>query len=492
MRVLWAVSELAPLCATGGLGAVAGALASALRARNLEVEAAIPLYGEVRRRWNALGLQPPLPVLAVQVELGRQRLVGTVLAGRCGRGLPVYLVDCPPLYEREGIYGAGGRDFSDNALRFSFFCHALRALCEARAAQGVPFDLVHTHDWQTGLLPALLRAARPAPPRRAAVVHTVHNLAYQGVFPAEAMPLTGLDWDQFTHERLEFYGNVCFLKGGLVYADRITTVSPTYAREICTPAYGYGLEGLLLARSADLVGILNGIDFEEWDPARDPHLAAPYHVEDLGGKRACRQALRAELGLTVEEAAPVLAVVSRLAYQKGVDLLLEALDEIMAHGVGLVVLGHGEPELERALHQRAERYPGRMVVRIGYDEPLAHRIFAGADLLLMPSRYEPCGLSQMQAMRYGTVPVVRRTGGLADTVEPVGRDATERGTGFVFEDADPKALADAVARALALWPERRLFRSVVQRGMRRDWSWARAAAQYEKLYRELVPSPGGA
>jgi starch synthase len=491
MRVLWVSSEMAPLCATGGLAEVAGALVPALRDRGVDVEVVIPLYAGVRRRWSALGIGAPRPVGNLDIALGRHRFRGQVLEGRGPGGVPMYLVDCPPLYDRGGLYGAGGRDFPDNALRFSWFCRAAAEVVAMRERAGAPVDVVHTHDWQTGLLPAILRLERGSGPRPG-LIQTIHNLAYVGSFPAESFPLTGFDWEQFTWERLEFYGDVSYLKAGLVYADRITTVSPGYAREICTPAYGEGLEGLLLKRSDVLTGILNGIDLDRWNPASDTAIAATYESEDFAGKAVCREALRRELELEVELEAPVLGMVTRLVHQKGVDLLLKVLDEVMAHGVGLAVLGSGDPELEGALRDSAEAYPGRIAVRTGYDEGLARRIFAGSDVMVMPSRYEPCGLTQMQAMRYGTPPIVRRTGGLADTVTPVDRDAAARGTGFVFDDPQPRQLAAAISRAVALWPARRPFRRLARRCMEQDWSWTRSAARYEDVYRELESQgPGG-
>ncbi len=487
MRVLWVSSELAPLCATGGLGEVAGALTPALRRRGIDLEAVLPLYSRVRRRWSALGLEAPQRVGTVSFELGRHHLRGALLRGLGPDRVPVWLVDCPSLFDRGGLYGAGGHAFADNALRFSWFCHAAIEVVRREAACGRPYDVVHSHDWQAGLCPAILNVEAPGgPPARPALVQTIHNLAYLGTFPAESFPVTGLGWEQFTWERMEYYGDVSFLKAGLVHADRLSTVSPTYAKEICTPEYGEGLEGLLLQRKDVLVGILNGIDMERWNPATDPEIAAPFEANDLTGRAVCREALRRELELETPIDMPILGMVTRLVAQKGVDLVLAALDEIMAHGVGLCVLGAGDPDLEAALRRAAQRYPSRVAVRIGYDEAQARRIFAGADLILVPSRYEPCGLTQMQAMRYGAPPIVRRTGGLADTVAPVERDAAAHGTGFVFDEPDVGALAEAIARAVALWPARRSLRRLVRRCMEQDWSWERSAARYHALYEEVA------
>ncbi|MDE1990604.1 MAG: glycogen synthase GlgA, partial [Betaproteobacteria bacterium] len=377
-----------------------------------------------------------------------------------------------------------GRDWEDNALRFGFLCHVGAWLSNAPAPLSWSPDVVHCNDWQAGLVPALLRHRQgPFVPS----VITIHNLAFQGNFDPLWVTRLGLPMDSFHLQGLEFYGRLSFLKAGINYADRITTVSPRYAREIQTPELGCGLDGLLRHRSADLVGILNGID-DSWNPAHDPALPAAFDDRRLAaGKRRNKAVLQGECGLAKDPDVPLLGLVSRLTYQKGIDLLLEALPVLMAQPLQLAVLGSGEAVMESRLREAASAYPGRVGVTLDFDEPLSHRIIAGSDLFLMPSRFEPCGLAQMYAMRYGTPPVVRETGGLADTVVDCTDDALRerKATGFTFHNATPDDLAAAVQRALATYGNRTGWRLLQKTGMRRDFSWKRAAADYVGIYRAL-------
>ena len=474
MEILFVASEVAPWSKTGGLGDVAAALPRALAARGHAVTVVSPRYGSIDPR--AAGFTRKEGVL---------RIRGEATAAWVRRGRPTFwLVEHERLFgSRRGIYGEGGRDFADNAERFTFLSRAALAL---PGATGMRPRIVHANDWQTGLVPFLLRREHAEDPHLAGArtVFTIHNLAYQGVFPKDVVPHLGLPWDVFRFEAMEFYDQLSFVKAGLVFADALTTVSPTYAREIRTHQSGGGLDALLRERAVDLHGILNGIDVAEWDPATDPHLPARFSARALAGKARCKAALQREAGLPVRPEVPLIAMISRLVEQKGIDLLVAALPELLPRDAQLVLLGGGEASLEQVLVQAAAARRDRMAVRIGFDEGLAHRIEAGADVFLMPSRFEPCGLNQMYSLRYGTVPVVRAVGGLEDTVEDY--DGWNAGTGFKFRDYTPAALSLAVRRALELHRDRRAWRALMARGMAEDFSWERSAASYEALYRTLA------
>ncbi len=474
MDVLFVASEVAPWSKTGGLGDVAGALPRALAARGHAVAVVTPRYGSIDPR--AAGL--------VRKE-GALRVRGEATAVWVKKGNPtVYFVENERLFgSRRGPYGERGHDYGDNAERFTFFARAALALPGAMRLRP---RVVHANDWQTGLVPFLLRHEHPQDPAFAGArtVFTIHNLAYQGVFPKEVVPHLGLPWDVFRHEAMEFHDQLSFMKAALTFADALTTVSPSYAREILTPEGGAGLDPMLRHRRADLHGILNGIDVAEWDPATDPHLPAHYSARALAGKGRCKAALQRELGFAARADVPLVAMVSRLVDQKGVDLVVQALPELLARDVQVALLGSGSRPYEEALARAARERPERMAARIGFDEGLAHRMEAGADAFLMPSRFEPCGLNQMYSLRYGTVPIVRAVGGLEDTVEDY--DGWNRGTGFKFRDYAPAALLLAARRALETYRDRRAWRGLIARGMAQDFSWERSAASYDRLYGSLV------
>jgi len=475
MEILFVASEVAPWSKTGGLGDVAAALPDALAARGHAVSIVTPRYGTIDPA--RLGLAPLHRAVRVKGE-------ATTLWVKKGRA-PVYFVEHERLFgSRRGLYGDGQHDYPDNAERFAYLARAALAL---PAALGLRPRIVHVNDWQTGLVPFLLRQEHGDDPALAGArtVFTIHNLAYQGVFPKQVVPALGLPWHVFRWDQMEFHDHLSFLKAGLVFADALTTVSPTYAREILTHQAGHGLDALLRQRARDLTGILNGIDTRDWDPARDRHLVAPFSASDLSGKALAKAALQRELALELSPGVPLLAIVSRLADQKGIDLVMAALPDLLARDVQLAVLGSGRTDWEDALRAAAASHPGRVAVRIGFDEGLAHRIEAGADVFLMPSRFEPCGLNQMYSLRYGTVPVVRAVGGLDDTVEDF--DGASRGTGFKFREYTPAAMMTAVRRALETFSDRRAWRGIVERGMAQDFSWERSAAGYEALYRRLLP-----
>jgi len=474
MEILFVASEVAPWSKTGGLGDVASALPRALAARGHAVAVVTPRYGSIDPRQAGLVRRKgALRVRGEAVPLWVKKAGATFV-----------FVENERLFgSRRGLYADGGRDYADNAERFTFLSRAALALPGALRMRP---RIVHANDWQTGLVPFLLRHEHAKDPALAAArtVFTVHNLAYQGVFPKEVVPHLGLPWDVFRHEAMEFFDQLSFMKAGLTFADALTTVSPTFAREILTPEGGFALDAVLRQRRADLHGILNGIDVTQWDPATDPHLPAHYSARSLAGKARCKAAVQRELGLPVRADLPLLVMVSRLAEQKGLDLVVASLADLLARDVQLAVLGSGDRRFEEALAGASRDRPDRMAARIGFDEGLAHRMEAGGDAFLMPSRFEPCGLNQMYSLRYGTVPVVRAVGGLEDTVEDY--DGWNRGTGFKFRDYAPAALLLAARRALDTWRDRRAWRGLVSRGMAQDFSWDRSARRYEELYGSIA------
>ncbi|RUL87322.1 glycogen synthase GlgA [Tautonia sociabilis] len=485
MKVLLLSAEVDPFAKTGGLADVAAALPRALRDLGHEVAVILPAY----RRALAAGPEIRDTGAIVRAPIARRSVEGRILASALPPGdVPVYLIDRPSYFDRRGLYGEDGQDYPDNCERFVFF---QRAALEAIRVLGLSPDVIHCNDWQTGLVPVYLEEVyrrQPGSPFRAVgTVMTIHNLAYQGAFWHLDLPLTGLDWSLFNPARLEAHGLLNFLKAGLVYADVLSTVSPTYAREIQTPEGGRGLDGLLRARRGRLHGIVNGIDPTAWNPAIDPHLAARYTVRTWpAGKQANKAQLQAEAGLDPRPELPLLAAIGRLDVQKGWDLIIEGAEALLSRNLQLVVLGTGDPRFERALDRLAAAHPGQLRAFLEFSQPRAHRIEAGADLFLMPSLYEPCGLNQLYSLAYGTVPLVRATGGLADTVVDATPEALRDGsaTGFSFVEPSAEALIAAVDRALALWRCRDSWARLVDSGMRADWTWHRSARAYVELYDE--------
>lgn len=479
MRVVMAAAEGVPFAKTGGLADVLGALPRALRRAGVDVSVVLPAYAGISRQ------RLPLRRLDVElaIPLANRILSARVLATVLDDDIPVYLIEADPYFARPGLYGTAAGDYPDNAERFAFFCRAIPALLGHLGAPHV----LHCHDWQTAMAPAFLRLDGRRYPGLGGVrlVQTVHNVGYQGLFDRSHWPLLNLDWRYFTPEWLEFYGRINYLKGGLLTADALTTVSPTYAREIQTPELGYGLDGVLRARRGALLGILNGVDYSEWNPEHDRFIAAVYSAGDLAGKAGCKEDLQRVMGLRPVPATPVIGVVSRLAAQKGFDLIAEAIPALLRRDVQMVVLGAGDGEYARLLTDLQTRHRDRLAVRIAFDDALAHKIEAGSDIFLMPSRYEPCGLNQIYSLRYGTVPVVRATGGLEDTIHEFDPE-TGTGTGFKFKPYSAVALLECLERALALyqtpdWP------AIRRNGMLADFSWDRSAQAYVDLYRRLRP-----
>ena len=484
LRILFATPECAPWVKTGGLGDVSAGLPAALEALGHDVRVLLPAY-------------PPVLAAAlhrrafVEIPATVHFPACTVHQSPLPSGVPAWLLNCPELFERDGgpYQDRDGNDWEDNALRFGQLARVAALFAGASNPLDWRPDVLHCNDWQTGLAPAYLHFAGGA---RAATVMTVHNLAFQGLFPPEEVARVGLPPQSYAIEGVEFWGRVSFLKAGLRYADAITTVSPTYAREIQREPLGFGMHGLLAARSGELHGIANGIDVAEWDPSTDRLIAQRYDADRLTAKAFNKEALRERLGLPLEGRVPLLGMVSRLTLQKGIDLVVEVAREIVSLPAQLVVLGTGERELESALAGVAKANAKRIAVRLGYDEPLAHLIEAGADMFLMPSRFEPCGLNQMYSQRYGTPPVARATGGLADTIVDATPTALVDGTatGFLFEEESPVALLAAIERAIALYREPKEWRQIQRAGMAMDFSWGAAARRHAEVYVGLLPATG--
>jgi len=462
-RVLFVAPECAPLTKTGGLGDVAGALPPALREIGVDARVLLPAYGALPGRELAT-----LDLLGKKVRL---------LESNLPSGVPLYLLDCPDLYRRNGgpYQTAQGEDWPDNALRFGVLSRAAALLGGAASPLDWRPDVVHCNDWPTALAPVYLERE----PDAAASLMTVHNLAFQGLFEPSVLRALGLPQSDYSVEKLEFYGRLSFLKGGLVCADALTTVSPTYSGEIQSEALGCGLDGVLRERHADLSGIANGIDTTVWDPAGDALIARNYDAAAIDAKRINKRALQERLGLAADEEVPLLGMVGRLTHQKGIDLVLAAADALVALPAQLAVLGKGDRDHEHALAALAARYPGTVAVANGFNEELAHLIEAGADVFLMPSRFEPCGLNQMYSQRYGTPPVAHATGGLIDTI-------SDGETGFLFDRPESGALLGAVRRALALRRDPGRWRAMQRAGMTRDFSWAEPARRYADLYLRLA------
>jgi starch synthase len=466
---------MTPFAQTGGLGDVAGALPAVLAGRNHQVTAFLPKYRTIDLARHRFASRPE----KIHVSLGDRTEVAGLWEGERG-GVRVILLDHDGFYDREGLYQEKGRDYPDNAERFIFFS---RGVLEAVKVLDLQPDVIHCHDWQSGLIPAYVKTVYGSDPYFADVASllTIHNLGYQGVFPAAVFPLTGLPEDLFTPGGVEFWGKVNFLKSGLVFADLLNTVSVTYSQEIQTPEFGYGLDAVLGQRATDLFGVLNGVDYQDWNSRTDPYLVGAYSSEDLTGKAACKRNIQEIMGLPARAEVPLCGVVSRLAYQKGIDLVVATAERLLSLDVQMVLLGTGDPELERALQDLHRRFPDRLGVRMRFDVALSHKIMAGADIVLIPSRYEPCGLNQMYALAYGTIPVVRATGGLRDTIIPFDPGGGT-GNGFTFTRAEADDLLEAVRHAIALFRDKAAWGRLMANAMAADFSWERPAREYERLY----------
>ncbi len=481
MHIAFAASECVPFAKTGGLADVVGTLPREMVKLGHEVTVYLPLYARVRPLLEGKSREA---VRSITIPFRfYNRFVAIVDGGRRD-GVQFYFVDCPELFDRPELYGPAGGEYTDNAERFALFC---RAVVEAVKLVGVP-EVFHVHDWQAALIPVYLRTtyAGDAMLRGAATVLTIHNAAYQGRFPPGTTEELLFPWSLFTMDKLEQYDRFNFLKGGIVYSDLLTTVSRKYAEEIQTAEFGEQMDGILRVRAADLRGILNGVDYARWNPAADPNLAAHYSPEHLEGKRACRADLLHAFGLeAVADSVPVIGIVSRFATQKGIDLIARIAEELVERDVVVTALGSGEPIYENFLRSWAFRHPGSVAVRIGYDDALAHKIEAGADMFLMPSRYEPSGLNQLYSLKYGTVPVVRATGGLDDTIDEWDEEKGT-GTGFKFHGYDAKDLLAAIGRAIDAFADKQAWKRLMRNGMAQNYSWEGPAREYAEVYEEAA------
>jgi starch synthase len=478
MRISMLSSEIAPFAKTGGLADVVGTLSVALEKCGHQISLIMPAYRCALD--GSFALQQTDMQLAVPV--GKQAAEASVLKTGLGEAISAYLVRADRYFDRDSLYGTTQGDFPDNAERFVFFCRAALEILRNH-----PVEIVHCHDWQAALAIVFLKTQGPRYPEIASArtLITAHNLGFQGIFPEWHWSLLDLDRSYFSPQYLEFYGNINFLKGALVFADKITTVSPSYAHEIMSMEQGFGLEGVALQRAADVKGILNGVDYSEWNPEIDPFLAARYSVDDLSGKQSCKKSLQEAMGLPIDPHIPLLGMISRLTSQKGFDLVQKIFDQLMERQLQMVILGSGEPRYENFFSNSARRFPDRIAARLGFDNVLAHRIEAGADMFLMPSLYEPCGLNQMFSQKYGTIPIVRAIGGLKDTV--LDYDQYRRsGTGFVFHPYEPQALLETIDRALHVFANKRTWAALRRRAMSMDFSWDRSAQEYGRIYEQLL------
>ena len=474
MHIAFAASECVPFSKTGGLADVVGALPRALAALGHQVSVYVPRYRQTKLT------DPETVVASITIPYDDKYRFCSVVTAGASAGIKFYFVDYPPYFDREALYGTAAGDYPDNAERFAMFS---RAVLEASKVLGVP-HVFHCHDWQSALIPVMLRTLYAEDPafREVATVFTIHNMGYQGLFPSDTLPLLMLPWELLTMSKMEFFGQVNFLKGALVYADYVTTVSKKYSQEIQTTEYGFGLEGVLRNRAATVTGILNGVDYDEWSPQTDKFAVAKYFAQDLSGKAKCKQDLLQAFGIANANAkVPVIGIVSRFAAQKGFDLISQIMDRLAREEMIMVVLGSGDKPYEEMFQRLHKQFPNKIACKVAFDNAIAHKIEAGSDMFLMPSRYEPCGLNQIYSLKYGTVPVVRATGGLDDTIEPW--DArTGKGTGFKFADYTGEALLATVKQALLAYQDPSSWQTLMRNGMSRDFSWGASAREYGRIY----------
>jgi len=478
LKIILVSPEVAPYAKTGGLADVAGSLPSALKALGSDVSVFMPHYSEVKRK----GFETKHVKKNIKIEFGDSHISFNLNTLEKNK-VSFYFIEKDEYYDRDFLYGTPAGDYSDNALRFAFFA---KAVLQSIMALNYKPDIIHCNDWQTALMPFYLRFASPYADyfRDTRTLFTMHNLAYQGLFPKEIMPIIGIGHEFFTFDKLEFYEKLSFMKSGILYSDAVSTVSRGYAREILTPEYGCGLDGLLGVRRNDLYGIVNGADYSEWNPETDKFIKANFSKKNPEDKTKCKKDLLTQMKLKVQIDKPLLGVVTRLADQKGMDIITNSVDNIIELGCGLVILGAGEEKYHVLLKELSKKYPKNIAVKIAFDNPLAHKIEAGCDMFLMPSRYEPCGLNQMYSLKYGTIPVVRATGGLDDTIIDYTHDK-KNGNGFKFNQASKEDFIDALTRAVSVYENKREWKKLVERGMDEDFSWNYSAKEYIKVYRNM-------
>ncbi len=484
MNIVMVASEAVPFAKTGGLADVVGTLSRALAGAKESVTLILPYY---RKRMDAkkFGIGPvSRKPLEISVPFAGARIKGTVLGATLKPNVKVYFIDQPAFFDRDELYQTVSGDYPDNAERFIFFS---RAAIETMDALDIKPDVVHAHDWQAAMVPVYLKTLYRQNKRftKTRTLLTIHNLGYQGLFPKEDMPLTGLSWDYFTFDKLEFWGKVGFLKGGIAFADAISTVSKRYAEEILGEEQGLGLSTALSYRKNVLSGILNGIDYDEWSPETDTLVPANFSPKDMSGKETCKSALRKYFKLKANGDSPIIGIVGRLTVQKGLDIFAAALPEIMKRKVQFAILGTGEQKYHDLLTSACGDYPGRIGLKLAFDNQLAHQIEAGSDFFLMPSHYEPCGLNQMISLKYGTIPIVRATGGLDDSIDDFNAKKS-LGNGFKFAEYTPEALIAAIDRALAAWKDPKQMKAVIRNAMNSDFSWKRSAKEYVELYKKMM------
>jgi len=481
MNIVFAASECVPFAKTGGLADVVGALPAALAELGHSVTVYLPKYRQTKLADAKVLLR------SLTIPFDDQYRFCSVLDGGKRSGVKFYFIDYPPFFDREALYGTPAGDYPDNAERFALYC---RAVLEASKILGVP-DIFHCHDWQSALIPVLLRTSYADDPvfRGTSTVFTIHNIGYQGVFPADTLPLLMLPWDLFAISKMEYWGKVSFLKGGLIFSNHITTVSKKYSREIQEAEFGFGLEGVLRGRTGAVTGILNGVDYNEWSPEKDKLIVRQYTPELLDGKRECKYDLLRQFGMNGTKAnvdLPVVGIVSRFAAQKGFDLIAEIASDLARLPLIVTVLGSGDKKYQDLFLKLSREFPDKFAVKVAYDNTLAHKIEAGADMFLMPSRYEPSGLNQMYSLKYGTVPIVRATGGLDDSIEPWDA-AAGKGTGFKFSSYSGAALLSAIQEALKAFKDQARWKKLMLNGMKQDFSWTASAKEYVKIYERLAP-----
>ncbi len=478
MKILIATPEAVPYAKTGGLADVTGSLLNEFREMGEDASLVLPLYRSTRENFQLVRTDK-----VIRTVMGETPVTGEVWLSENSKNPAAYFIGCEELYGRSELYGTARGDYPDNALRFAFFSKAVLEMC---LALDISPDLIHCNDWQTAMLPLYVKTLYADKEffKRTATLYTFHNLGYQGLFEMADMKYTGIGWDYFTPEGIEFYDKVNFMKAGLIYADLLNTVSETYAKEVLDKENGFGLDGVLRQRRKDLYGVLNGIDYNEWNPEKDALIPARYSADDLKGKAQCKRALLKKTGLG-DGKSPLFGIVSRFAAQKGLDLIAASIEELVSLGVKVVVLGKGEAYYQKLLRDISRRHKGDVFVKVGFEDSLSHLLYAGCDFFLMPSQYEPCGLGQLIALRYGTIPVARKTGGLADTIDDYD-GAASKGTGFLFSDYTPSALKGAVQRALGVYGDRNKMGKMVSGAMRADFSWKRSAEKYLGLYKEVT------
>lgn len=479
MKILYCTPEVTPFSKTGGLGDVAGSLPRALAVAGCDVRVITPKYAGIKESTYKL----KKVIDSISFRIGKRDETGSLYEGKLpGSKVPVYFVSCDKYFVRKEMYQENGKDYEDNLERFSFFSMMVLHSIEKLGWQP---DVIHCNDWQTALVPLYLKTTFKE--KKIGALFTIHNIGYQGLFDREKLSLTGLDWDIFNIKGIEYFGKINLLKGGIIFSDIVTTVSPAYSKEIQTEDYGYGLDGVLKERSKDLYGIINGIDYDEWDPSSDNHISERYSIKSIGRKKSCKQDLQKNCGLPKADK-PLIGMVSRLDDQKGLDILVEIMDELMHLDIQIVMLGTGKAKFHDVLKKFKAKYPDKLSVNLFFDNALAHKIEAGSDLFLIPSKYEPCGLSQLYSFKYGTVPVAHKTGGLADTITDYTPSAIadNKATGFLFSHYSSDDLLKAILLSLYVYEDKQTWKKIVTAGMKSDFSWKRPAKEYVGLYEKVL------